>query len=166
MRSVFSLYEIRIVHRYWAILIIPFALFIVITSCQKETTETSPSFNGWVLTPISEATLSAYQHDIPVMNMRQAVIAARAGLLTSSIRPIGNPRVISAEFIRYADAIIQMQAKAHSDSALHRTLDVQYPCAVFSLAQLCRMRRFHYAISAEFTAKGRPSLNKRRNATR
>jgi hypothetical protein len=97
--------------RYWTILIISFALFIVLTSCQRATTERLSSFEKWAQTPIPEATLYAYDENIPVTNKMQAVIAARAHLLSSRVQSLNDPRVVSVEFINYEDAIIRMQAK-------------------------------------------------------
>ena len=91
--------------------IISLMFFIILSSCGKTTTRTLPSNTEWLQTPISEETLRAYGDNVPITNKTEAIIAARAKLLTSRIKPIENPRVISAGFIRYKDAIIRMQAK-------------------------------------------------------
>ncbi len=98
---------------YLDILIITLTITICIAlpSCQNATTKTLPSFDEWLRTPIPEETLQVYKDNIPIENEIQAVIAARAKLLTSRIQPHNDPRVVSVEFISSKDAIIRMQAK-------------------------------------------------------
>ncbi|MBN2549932.1 MAG: hypothetical protein JXB15_12285 [Anaerolineales bacterium] len=108
-------------HQNRSILILIF-FSIVLASCQRTTIYSPTSFDEWLQTPIAESTLFAYKGNTIVTNKKQAVIAARASLLTSRVHPINNPRVVSVDFISYKDAIIHMQATESEQRAINENV--------------------------------------------
>jgi hypothetical protein len=83
----------------------------ILTSCQQVFMKNKNSVEEWLQTPIPEATLNAFDKNAPIENQTQSIIAARYYLRTGHFVAIGNPRVLSVEYIKFKDAKNRMQLK-------------------------------------------------------
>ncbi len=72
------------------------------------------------LTPLPEATITAYQLAYPIRTNLDAAIAARRNIDTTRISPVGSPKAISVEHMTLAEAaarIPQLYTRDHPADA-------------------------------------------------
>jgi hypothetical protein len=89
------------------------ALFLV--GCSALTKDISTAEDTTYLTPIPDATISAYREGSSIDNKLQAVIAARQELNTPHFQPVGAQKVLFVKELRLAEAfkLIENPASYH-----------------------------------------------------
>jgi hypothetical protein len=91
--------RLSVVKYFYVLAIFILCALGLLTACSKATEDTT------YLTPIPEATLSAFHQQGPIETKLQAVIAARIQLMgPPHFKPVGTPTTLFAEELRLADA--------------------------------------------------------------
>jgi|WetSurMetagenome_2_1015567.scaffolds.fasta_scaffold490146_1 hypothetical protein len=81
-----------------------FIIALLLTGCSAVTKDVSTAEDTTYLTPIPDATISAYREGSSIDNKLQAVIAARQELNTPHFQPVGAQKVLFVKELRLADA--------------------------------------------------------------